>query len=154
MRGRGRRSDPGDARRRHVALTRRTDVNTVFGIIFSNATGESAELAIESGTLHVLVRATSGGMWSEWKRIDISRSLTGELEGTVQEAATARMAHAARKLATPVRISFTGDIAGAVSFDGTAPDVKCQVSGVTSAIDAAIAAHEEHYHRYSQRDGY
>ena len=62
-------------------------MDTVFGIIFSNAAGESAELAIESSTLHVLVRATTGGIWSEWKRIDISRSLTGELEGTVQEAA-------------------------------------------------------------------
>lgn len=128
-----------------------------LGFVVTNvATSEKMEFAVcnEPGSDQniVKVRTSHQGAWSPWMRIDVHRKGNadyGELDAVVYEASvakTAKTSQAAQSLASPVTITFTGDISGSVSFDGAKPSVQCQVSGVASAIEAAIAAHVSKYH--------
>lgn len=114
-------------------------MNTIFGIIFSNGAGESAELAIEAGTNKLYLRTTNGGQWSTWVRVDAQRKATGELDETVWESQEAKRADIANKLATPVSITFTGGAKGSVSFDGSQASLTCDLN-VDDAINAALNA--------------
>ena len=112
----------------------------LLGIVVNNAS-EKMELAVDNETGHVKIRFTDKGAWSAWQRIDVKRkgnADNGELDEAVYEAATAKTAQTAKKLASPVTIAFGGDVSGTV---------RCNISGVTSAINAAMASHVERYHR-------
>lgn len=131
-----------------------------LGFVVSNAT-EKMEIAVcnEPGSDQniIKVRTTHQGAWSPWMRIDVHRKGNddhGELDAVVYEASVAKTAQAAQSLASPVTITFTGDISGSFSFDGLDPSVQCKISGVQSAINTAIADHEKKYHSYSPGDAY
>lgn len=134
-----------------------------LGFVVSNAT-EKMEIAVcnEPGSDQniIKVRTTHQGAWSPWMRIDVHRKGNddhGELDAVVYEASvakTAKTAQAAQSLASPVTITFTGDISGSFSFDGLDPSVQCKISGVQSAINTAIADHVKKYHSYSPGDEY
>ncbi|MFR8275763.1 MAG: hypothetical protein ACLU98_05275 [Desulfovibrio fairfieldensis] len=121
----------------------------LLGIVVNNAS-EKMELAVDNETGHVKIRFTDKGAWSAWQRIDVKRkgnADNGELDEAVYEATTAKTAQTAKKLASPITISFSGDVSGTVSFDGGSEKATCNISGVTSAINAAMASHVERYHR-------
>lgn len=131
-----------------------------LGFVVSNAT-EKMEIAVcnEPGSDQniIKVRTTHQGAWSPWMRIDVHRKGNddhGELDAVVYEASVAKTAKTAQSLASPVTITFTGDISGSFSFDGLDPSVQCKISGVQSAINTAIADHEKKYHSYSPGDAY
>lgn len=128
-----------------------------LGFVVTNvATSEKMEFAVcnEPGSDQniVKVRTTHQGAWSPWMRIDVHRKGNddhGDLDARVYEASVAKSAQTAQsanQLSSPVTITLTGDVSGSFSFDGTKPSVQCQVSGVASAIEAAIAAHVSKYH--------
>lgn len=134
-----------------------------LGFVVSNAT-EKMEIAVcnkpGSDQNIIKVRTTHQGAWSPWMRIDVHRKGNddhGELDAVVYEASvakTAKTAQAAQSLASPVTITFTGDISGSFSFDGLDPSVQCKISGVQSTINTAIADHVKKYHSYSPGDAY
>jgi len=109
-------------------------MNTIFGIIFSNASGESAELGIESGTNHLYARTTTDGNWSAWVRVDARRKASGALDESVWETEEAKRAQTAMRLSHPMTMRFEGDVLGSVSFDGSG-DVTCSLksAGLNSA---------------------
>ena len=77
-----------------------------------------------------------------WKRADVERGADGSLTEAVMECVTARQA---QKLRTPMKITFSGDVTGTVSFDGSG-DVSCSLSA-SAAINAAMDEHVRKYHR-------
>lgn len=131
-----------------------------LGFVISNViTDDKMEIAVcnEPGSDQniIKVRTTHQGAWSPWMRIDVHRKGNddhGELDARVYEASVAKSAQTAQsanQLSSPVTITFTGDVSGSFSFDGTKPSVQCQVSGVASAIQKAVAAHVDQYHKTS-----
>lgn len=121
----------------------------LLGIVVNNAS-EKMEMAVDNKTGHVKIRFTDKGAWSAWQRIDVKRkgnADNGELDEAVYEATTSKTAQTAKRLAAPVTITFGGDVSGAVSFDGSSEKVSCNISGVKSAVDVALADHVSKYHK-------
>lgn len=95
----------------------------LFGLTFSN-NGESLQCAFDTAGLKLYARATSGGVFGEWKFICGADGADGEggsgggtSGSTVDKAETANKAY---KLAAPITIQFTGDVTGEATFDGSA----------------------------------
>ena len=117
----------------------------LFGLTFK-CSGETAQLRV-TDTMQLQFRATKNGEWQAWKRADVERGADGSLTEAVMECVTARQA---QKLRTPMKITFSGDVTGTVSFDGSG-DVSCSLSA-SAAINAALsAAMDEHVRKYHRK---
>ena len=86
-------------------------------------------------------------VYDEFDEGCVTRGADGSLTEAVMECVTARQA---QKLRTPMRITFSGDVTGTVSFDGSG-DVSCSLSA-SAAINAALsAAMDEHVRKYHRK---
>lgn len=83
-----------------------------YGLQFDSG-GEAMQVVIDTATLRVFARRATAGVYGEWS------SICGPGGDDSLEAAKAKVAETAYKLASPVRIQFTGDVVGSVSFDGS-----------------------------------
>ena len=118
----------------------------LFGLTFK-CDGETAQIRV-TDSMRLEFRVTKGGEWQAWKRADVERGADGSLAEAVMECVTARQA---QKLRAPMKITFSGDVTGAVSFDGSG-DVSCSLSAsaaINAALSAAIDEHVRTYHRKS-----
>ena len=111
-----------------------------YGLQFNTSAGESMQVVINSSNLQVYARATSGGVFGEWEPICGPSGGGGALEA--EKAAVAEKAY---RLASPMAITFTGDVQGSVSFDGSrnvnaALSLRNGSADVTDVIDEAVAA--------------
>lgn len=84
-----------------------------YGLQFNTSGGESMQVVINTA-LQVYARASSGGIFGEWKYV----CGPGEGDGAL-EVEKATVAEKAYRLASPMTITFAGDAQGAVSFDGS-----------------------------------
>ena len=111
-----------------------------YGLNFSSDMGESIQLIVDLESLAVEARSTTGGEWREWRRLDTRRNADGSLNETVAGAISAQYAERADKFSQPVKVTFTGDISGALEFDGSERNITCNVTipGVPAAILQAI----------------
>lgn len=116
----------------------------LFGLTFK-CNGETAQIRI-ANDLRLEFRITQNGEWQAWKRADVERAADGSLAEAVMESVTAKQA---QKLRTPMKITFEGDAAGSVAFDGSA-NVTCSLSMnadvVNRAVDSAVSEHVRRYH--------
>ncbi len=87
-----------------------------YGLQFNTSAGEAMQVVINTASLQVYARSTSGGVYGEWEYI-CGPGADGA-DGTL-EADKAKVAETAYKLASPVQIRFTGDVVGETSFDGS-----------------------------------
>ena len=118
----------------------------IFGLDFKNDTGEAMQFAVNSETEEVLVRVTRGGTWRPWRRIDVKRTASGELDETV---GAAKRAETADRFTHPVRLSFSGAVTGTASLDGATRELTINLSigqAIHNAISSAIAAHVNSHH--------
>lgn len=118
----------------------------LFGLTFK-CDGETAQIRV-TDSMRLEFRVTKGGEWQAWKRADVERGADGSLAEAVMECVTARQA---QKFRTPMKITFSGDVTGAVTFDGSG-DVSCPLStsaAINAALSAAIDEHVRTYHRKS-----
>lgn len=118
----------------------------LFGLTFKCG-GETAQIRV-TDAMQLQFRATRNGEWQAWKRADVERGADGSLTEAVMESVTARQA---QKLRTPMKITFSGDVTGAVSFDGSG-DVSCSLSAsaaINAALSSAMDAHIRKYHQGS-----
>lgn len=124
-----------------------------FGFVVENE-AEKMEIAIcndHDPDLNniVKVRSTFNGAWSPWRRIDTKRKENkddGALDETVFQAENANKANTADKFSSAVKVIFNGDVVGSFSFDGSSNEVTCNIKGVQTRIDEAIAEHVKKYH--------
>lgn len=115
----------------------------LFGLTFK-CNGETAQIRI-ANDLRLEFRITQNGEWQAWKRADVERAADGSLAEAVMESVTAKQA---QKLRTPMKITFEGDAAGSVTFDGSS-DVTCSLSinGMSDIVNSALDEHVRKYHR-------
>ncbi|MDR1685200.1 MAG: hypothetical protein LBR82_01960 [Desulfovibrio sp.] len=114
---------------------------------------EDIQVHVDAADCTVYARSTAtgaGGQWSAWRRLDTKRLPNGTLDETVKRTEEADRADKADKFTTPVTITFTGDIAGSLTFDGATQKITCHltVPGVPAAIQAAINAAIPSYPSY------
>jgi hypothetical protein len=129
----------------------------IFGLDFKNDTGEAMQFAVNSETEEVLVRVTRGGTWRPWRRIDVKRTASGELDETV---GTAKRAETADRLTTPVRLNFVGAVTGTATLDGATRDLTINLSidsainnAISAAVASAISSHVRSHHSSSGGGG-
>lgn len=116
-----------------------------YGLQFNTSAGEAMQVVINTAGLQVYARSTSGGVYGEWKYI-CGPGADGA-DGTL-EADKAKVAETAYRLASPVRIRFTGDVSGETSFDGSqSVDIPLSIVGgggsgpdASSLMDAVARA--------------
>lgn len=95
---------------------------------FESDTGHVGHFALHLPTGRIYSRMSfKGGEFSRWRRLDVTRRADGTLNEKVYEADRAQTADTAGRLRTPIKISFTGDVNGVVTFDGSM-NVSCALS--------------------------
>ena len=121
----------------------------VFGLFFTNDSGEKMQFTVNTETGEVKINVTQGGQWQGWQRIDVKRKASGELDETVFQA---KRAETADHFSTPIAISFDGAATGQLQFDGSVKTVGVSLGvghATHSAISSAISAHVDQHHSYS-----
>lgn len=83
-----------------------------YGLQFDSG-GEAMQVVIDTATLRAFARRATAGVYGEW------RFICGPGGDDSLEAAKAKVAETAYRLASPIHIQFTGDVVGSVSFDGS-----------------------------------
>lgn len=101
-----------------------------YGLQFNTSGGESMQVVINTA-LQVYARASSGGIFGEWKYV----CGPGEGDGAL-EVEKATVAEKAYRLASPMTITFAGDAQGAVSFDGSG-NVTATLSVRNGSVDVS-----------------
>lgn len=101
-----------------------------YGLQFNTSEGESMQVVINTA-LQVYARASSGGIFGEWKYVCGPGEGNGALE--VEKATVAEKAY---RLASPMTITFAGDAQGAVSFDGSG-NVTATLSVRNGSVDVS-----------------
>lgn len=87
---------------------------------------EALQFAFDTAGLNLFARATTGGTFGEWKFICGAKSGAdgdgGESGGASGSSTVERadVANKAYRLASPMTISFRGDVSGEATFDGSA----------------------------------
>jgi hypothetical protein len=117
----------------------------VFGLDFTNDSGEGMQFAVNTETEEVKIRVRQNGAWRTWQRIDVKRKPGGELDETVWEAKHAEIAD---HFTSPVTLRFSGAVTGSAQFDGKTKDVPVNLgvgpetrSVIASAVAEALTAH-------------
>lgn len=124
----------------------------IFGFHFNANSGESLQFVVDTEQLQIAARATIGGEWKGWKRLDVDRKADGTLDERVEEANVAKRADTAGRLYAPVKISCSGVVSGVVEIDGS-KDVLLSLSG-TAGLDGIISeAIKEHVKTHHTSSG-
>jgi hypothetical protein len=112
----------------------------LYGLTFDSDMAEDIQVHVDAKDCTVYARSTTGGGWSAWRRLDVKRLPDGTLDEKVNRTVGADKADKADRFTTPVTVTFTGDIAGELSFDGATQKITCNltVPGVPEAIQKAI----------------
>ena len=98
-----------------------------YGLHFVGDDKVPVQVRISTSNQQIWARSAPNGEWTEWRRLDVIRNLDGTLAEEVTEATHAKSADAAGRLKNHVKITFSGDVSGSVSFDGSA-SVACALS--------------------------
>ena len=98
-----------------------------YGLHFVGDDKVPVQVRISTSNQQIWARSAPNGEWTEWRRLDVIRNLDGTLAEEVTEATHAKSADAAGRLKNQVKITFSGDVSGSVSFDGSA-SVACALS--------------------------
>lgn len=98
-----------------------------YGLHFVGDDKVPVQVRISTSNQQIWARSAPNGEWTEWRRLDVIRNLDGTLAEEVTEATHAKSADAAGRLKNQVKITFSGDVSGSVSFDGSA-SVECALS--------------------------
>ena len=98
-----------------------------YGLHFVGDDKVPVQVRISTSNQQICARSAPNGEWTEWRRLDVIRNLDGTLAEEVAEATHAKSADAAGRLKNQVKITFSGDVSGSVSFDGSA-SVACALS--------------------------
>ena len=98
-----------------------------YGLHFVGDDKVPVQVRISTSNQQIWARSAPNGEWTEWRRLDVIRNLDGTLAEEVTEATHAKSADAAGRLKNQVKITFSGDVSGSVSFDGSA-SVACSLS--------------------------
>lgn len=109
-----------------------------YGLTFSSG-GESLQVVMNTSGLRFYARASNGGAFGPWKLVcggDGEDGGSGEGSDSGTTVARADVANKAYKLASPITISFRGDVTGDVTFDGST-NVVANLSGGGGGGDVA-----------------
>ena len=98
-----------------------------YGLHFVGDDKVPVQVRISTSNQQIWARSAPNGEWTEWRRLDVILNLDGTLAEEVTEATHAKSADAAGRLKNQVKITFSGDVSGSVSFDGSA-SVACALS--------------------------
>lgn len=98
-----------------------------YGLHFVGADNVPVQVRINTRDLQIWARSAPNGSWNEWRRLDVTRNTDGTLTAGVSEATQAKSSDIAGRLKYPFRITFTGDVSGSLSTDGSG-DVSCELS--------------------------
>ena len=98
-----------------------------YGLHFVGDDKVPVQVRISTSNQQIWARSAPNGEWTKWRRLDVIRNLDGTLAEEVTEATHAKSADAAGRLKNQVKITFSGDVSGSVSFDGSA-SVACALS--------------------------
>jgi hypothetical protein len=98
-----------------------------YGLHFVGDDKVPVQVRISTSNQQIWARSAPNGEWTECRRLDVIRNLDGTLAEEVTEATHAKSADAAGRLKNQVKITFSGDVSGSVSFDGSA-SVACALS--------------------------
>lgn len=129
-----------------------------YGLHFISDAKIPVQVRVDSASLRIWCRAAPNGEWGAWRRMDVDRKADGTLAEVVAESSHAKLADAAGRLRSPMRIDFVGgNVTGTVEFDGS-QSAKCALSAnvtggieseIKGAIKVAIEEHEQRYHSQS-----
>lgn len=120
-----------------------------YGLHFVGDDKIPVQVRLSTSNQQIWARSAPNGEWTEWRRLDVKRNADGTLAEEVTEATHAKSADAAGRLKNQVKITFSGDVSGSVSFDGSA-SVACalsiaglgSLSSSISSLDSRISALE------------
>ena len=98
-----------------------------YGLHFVGDDKVPVQVRISTSNQQIWARSAPNGEWTEWRRLDVIRNLDGTLAEEVTEATHAKSADTAGRLKYQTRITFSGDVSGSVSFDGST-NVSCALS--------------------------
>lgn len=98
-----------------------------YGLHFVGDDKTPVQVCVDTRKQRVFARSCPNGEWTAWRRLDVMRNADGTLAEEVAEATHAKRADAANRLSNPMKITFSGDVSGEVSFDGSV-NVTCVVS--------------------------
>lgn len=98
-----------------------------YGLHFVGDDKVPVQVRVSTSNQQIWARSAPNGTWTEWRRLDVRRNLDGTLAEEVAEATHAKSADTAGRLKYQTRITFSGDVSGSVSFDGST-NVSCALS--------------------------
>ena len=98
-----------------------------YGLHFVGDDKVPVQVRVSTSNQQIWARSAPNGTWTEWRRLDVRRNLDGTLAEEVAEATHAKSADTAGRLKYQARITFSGDVSGSVSFDGST-NVSCALS--------------------------
>lgn len=99
-----------------------------YGLHFVGSDKVPVQVRVHTKETEIWARsAPKGGEWTAWRRLDVTRNADGTLAEQVAEATCAKRADTALRLANPIKLTFTGDVTGGVSFDGSG-NVTCTLN--------------------------
>lgn len=98
-----------------------------YGLHFVGSDKVPVQVRVHTKQTEIWARSAPNGEWTPWRRLDVTRNADGTLAEEVAEATHAKRADTALRLTYPMTVTFTGDVSGAVSFDGSV-NVTCAVS--------------------------
>lgn len=104
----------------------------LYGLHFECDANITAQFSLDTANGNIYCRYSSGGSWSAWRRLDVTRNQDGTLIAKVQECERARQADVASRLRYPVKMTFGGDVQGSVSFDGSG-EAHCNLTLTSTA---------------------
>lgn len=81
-----------------------------YGLHFTSDTGEALQVMLNTNGLKLYARATTGGGWGQWRRLDQEKNDT---------SSTVEKAQSAGRWTSPMTLHFGGDVSGSVTFDGS-----------------------------------
>ena len=114
-----------------------------YGLHFVGDDKVPVQVRISTSNQQIWARSAPNGEWTEWRRLDVIRNLDGTLAEEVTEATHAKSADAAGRLKNQVKITFSGDVSGSVSFDGSA-SVACALSSAgLGSLSSRISSLED-----------
>ncbi len=98
-----------------------------YGLHFVGDDKVPVQVRVSTSNQQIWARSAPNGEWTAWRRLDVKRNLDGTLAEEVAEATHAKSADTAGRLKYPTKITFSGDVSGSVSFDGSV-NVACALS--------------------------